>query len=101
MSITSPAFLLLAVIGILMAFIAFPAARRVKAEEKKLNAEDLKAFRHQYRRPTERATMPSRLHPYANAVDKAARAWLTFALAILAALFWIIIAGPNLGLFGT
>ena len=100
MSITSPAFILLALIGLLMALFAVPNKRAKDDAEKKLTAEDLKLFREQYLTKANRATMPTRFDDYARAGDKASRIWIISVLGIIAALVWIIMAGPNLGLFG-
>jgi hypothetical protein len=99
MSLTSPSFILLALLCAAIWLFGGPANKAVKRAEMELGADDLKTFRERHRRKASRADMPSRFRDIAEASDRAARIWLWSAVAVIAALVWIIATGPGLGLF--
>ncbi|MEM7720833.1 MAG: hypothetical protein AAF376_00530 [Pseudomonadota bacterium] len=99
MTLTSPAFTMLLLLLGAIWLLVNPSLKAAKAARMELTADELKTFQERYTKKSARADMPTKFNDFAAAADRASRIWILSCLAIIAALFWIIFAGPGLGLF--
>lgn len=99
MTLTDPAVLLFALGALGYVVFVLPSQKAMQTAQKDLTPDDLQTYSKRYRKRADRADMPTRFKPLADASSRYHRRLILSAIASGCALIWYALTGPNLGLF--